>query len=409
MAVRLKIAQSGKELDDVFWVRHQVFVIEEGVYHSNEKGRFLVDRFDVHPFCANLIAYEGENPIATLRLNLDSGTGLPPEQFYDFTDYKNQLEATWDTKEKGPLNVGSAGMLAVRNGWRKRRDVIRALFKLAAGVGDNWKGTHILATANHDNALMYERLGFKALREKYWIEDIGNFIVPMAATLETFYERTIGQTLKSIDTLKFFSDHFQRMVFRAGECIFKEGNEANECYVVDSGSVRIIRENPHDKRELALAVLGSGEIFGELALIDDKPRSATAIAATDSEMIALRRDDFVESLRSQPEHLDLVLGFISQRLRRTDQLALLLAFGSPQQRLEFSLMGFLDSAKIVKRKAGVSVLKVGPNDLAAAAGTDIESSLAYLDALRDRRLCTYTDKQIKFIVSEDEYRRGVVF
>jgi CRP/FNR family transcriptional regulator len=179
--------------------------------------------------------------------------------------------------------------------------------------------------------------------------------------------------------------------------------------VVDSGSVRIIRENPHDERELALAVLGSGEIFGELALIDDEPRSASAIAATDSEMIVLRRDDFMDSLRSQPEHLDLVLGFISQRLRRTDQLALLLAFGSPQQRLEFSLMGFLDSTKLIKRKAGVSVLKVGPNDLAAAAGTDIESSLAYLDVLRDRRLCTYTDKHIKFIVSEDEYRRGVVF
>ena len=123
--------------------------------------------------------------------------------------------------------------------WLRRRDVVRALFKLAATVGRSWGGTHVLVAVNHENALMYERVGFEPVGEKTWVQEIGNEIVPMVSTFSEFYARTVGVRLDGISVLKCFSGQFQRMVYRAGERVFSEFDEADECYVIDEGSVRI--------------------------------------------------------------------------------------------------------------------------------------------------------------------------
>lgn len=397
MGIRLKVAETAKELDDVFWVRHRVYVVAEGKFGGEgNTARYLTDRFDAHPSCANLVAYEGDEPIATMRLNLDTGVGLPPEDYLDFCEEKKRIEVERLLETGEPAKIGSAGMLAVRRGWRRRRDVIRALFKLAANVGRSWGATDILVAANHENAVMYERVGFSALDEKVWVEEIGNAIIPMAATFAEFYARTVGPRLDSIALLKCFSNQFQRAVFRAGERIFNEFDKADECYVIDVGSVKITTSCDRDGRELSFAVLGSGEIFGEMALIDAKTRSASAIAAADTEVIVLRREDFMAGLTSHPENLDLMLNFISDRLRRTDEFAKLLAYGTPVQRLEFALKGLIESAKTTRRPDGTYVLKAGPGDLAAAAGAEESEAKAFLDELNAQGHCEYSDKVIRF-------------
>jgi len=408
MGIRLKLAETAKELDDVFLVRHQVYVAQEGKFGGESyAGRYLVDRFDAHPHCANLIAYEDEDPIATIRLNLDDGIGLPPDELFDFADERRRVEIEWPLETGERAVIGSAGMLAVRKGWRRRRDVIRALFKLAAAVGRSWGATHILVAANYENVSMYRRVGFLPLDEKIWIEDIGNYIVPMASTFADVYNRTVGPRLDCVDLLKCFSNQFQRAVFRAGERIFSEYDEADECYVIDVGSVKITTGNARDGRQLSFAVLGSGEIFGEMALIDAKTRSANAIAAADTEVIVLRRQDFMGGLKQHPERLDIVLSFISDRLRRMDEFAKLLAYGSPVQRLEFALKGYLESARTTRRPDGTCVVKAGPGDLAAAAGTDEREATVFLDDLTAQGQCEYSDKVIRFLQpNHDDHNNG---
>jgi CRP-like cAMP-binding protein len=399
MGIRLKLAETAKELDDVFWVRRQVYVAQEGKFGGGgNTARYLVDRFDAHPDCANLIAYQDQEPIATIRLNLDGGEGLPPEEFYAFGDERRRIEVEWQLECGERAKFISAGMLAVRKGWRRRRDVIRALFKLAAAVGKSWNVTHILVAVNHENSAMYERVGFVSLDGKIWIEEIGNFIVPMVSTFADYYTSTVGPGLDGIELLRCFSNQFERMVFRAGERIFSEFDEADECYVVDVGSVKISTTNARDGRELSFAMLGSGEIFGEMALIDAKTRSANAITAADTEVIALRRDDFLDGLKQHPERLDLVLNFISDRLRRMDEFAKLLAYGSPQQRLEFALKGFLDSARATRRRDGSCELNAGPSDLAAAAGTEQGEAAVFLEELAAQGQCEYSDRSIRFML-----------
>jgi CRP-like cAMP-binding protein len=406
MGIRLKIAETAQELDDVFWLRHQVYVVEEGKFGGDANSRnYLTDRFDAHPTCANLIAYEGAEPVATIRLNLDVGGGLPAEEYFDFSDERRRLAVDWPLETGERTRFKGAGMLAVRNDWRRRRDVIRALFKLVAVVGRSWGVTHIFIIANHENVAMYRRVGFMALYDKIWVEEIGNHIVPMVSTFDEYYARTVGIDVDRIDFLKCFANQFQREVFRSGERIFNEFDEADECYVVDVGNVKITSINAADERELSFAVLGPGEIFGEMALIDAKTRSASATAVTDTEVIVLRRDDFLEGLKQHPERLDLVLSFISDRLRRTDQFAKLLAYGSPAQRLDFALQGFLNSARTTRKPDGTCVLKAGPQDLAAAAGTQEDEAAAFLEKLSRMGYCEYSASSIRFLSPSCEYPR----
>lgn len=245
---------------------------------------------------------------------------------------------------------------------------------------------------------MYQRVGFVAVGEKIWSEKIGNAIVPMLSTFSELYARTVGQRLDDFSLLKCFNSQFQRIVFRAGETIFREFEDADECYVVDVGRVRITKSHGSDDRELVFAMLGPGDIFGEMALIDEKRRSASAIADTDTEVICLRRDDFMEGVRQNPARLEIVLGFISDRLRRTDEFAKLLAYGSTEQRLEFALKGFLESVHDIDEEDGSSLLKIGPSDLAAAAGAEESEAVAFLGTLKSRGHCEFSDKNIRLFV-----------
>lgn len=273
--------------------------------------------------------------------------------------------------------------------------MIRALFKLAATIGSSWSGTHIIVSANHENAPMYERVGFSTLSDKIWIEDIGNHIVPMVATFADVFAQTIGQSLKNVQLFESFSSHFQRAVFRTGERIFSEFDEADECYVIDAGNVRITTTNAKDGRELAFAILGPGEIFGEMALIDAKTRSASATAAADTEVLVIHRQDFMDGLRKHPDRFDEVLGFVSDRLRRTGEFARLLAYGSSEQRLEYALKNVLESAKATRKLDGTCVLRAGPEDLAAAACTKTNEAVDFLEALSTKGYCTYSAKSIE--------------
>src|SRR5215213_7832872 len=78
--------------------------------------------------------------------------------------------------------------------------------------------------------------------------------------------------------------------FPAGVRVFHEGDHSDACYLVRSGDLRVTREHP-DGRAIALATLGPGDIFGELAMLDGEARSASVETLTDSELLALPASD----------------------------------------------------------------------------------------------------------------------
>lgn len=89
MTIKIKIAKTAKEIDDVFRLRYDVYVKEEGLYgDAYDAHQRIIDQFDVVPGAANIIAYNGDEPIATIRINGDTEIGLPLDELYDYSPYR---------------------------------------------------------------------------------------------------------------------------------------------------------------------------------------------------------------------------------------------------------------------------------------------------------------------------------
>jgi CRP-like cAMP-binding protein len=99
--------------------------------------------------------------------------------------------------------------------------------------------------------------------------------------------------------LREFEKLIHRRTFKINETIFWEGEPGVGMYVIKSGAVTIFKHTPGEERE-ELAVLRDGEFFGELALLDESPRSATAVAKEASDIIGLFRPDLFELLEKKP-------------------------------------------------------------------------------------------------------------
>jgi CRP/FNR family cyclic AMP-dependent transcriptional regulator len=102
-----------------------------------------------------------------------------------------------------------------------------------------------------------------------------------------------------------------------GSLILTQGDPGEALFLIRSGQVKV-SVVAEDGREVILSVLGPGSFFGEMALVDDEPRSAHVIAMEDTSLLQLRREDFRTRLRSSPELSIALLRELSRRLRRAD-------------------------------------------------------------------------------------------
>jgi CRP/FNR family transcriptional regulator/CRP/FNR family cyclic AMP-dependent transcriptional regulator len=107
----------------------------------------------------------------------------------------------------------------------------------------------------------------------------------------------------------------RRRSYRKGEVVFHTGDPGDALHIVASGLVRIVVYSAAGT-EKVLTLLGPGEVFGELALLDGAPRSATVEAMESTETIVLRRDDFLHAIRENPRALDALLGVLASMIRR---------------------------------------------------------------------------------------------
>ncbi|WP_017539487.1 MULTISPECIES: Crp/Fnr family transcriptional regulator [Nocardiopsis] len=126
-----------------------------------------------------------------------------------------------------------------------------------------------------------------------------------------------------------------------GQTLFGEGDEGDRLYVVLSGKVKLTRAAV-DGRENLLAVLGPSEMFGELSLFDPRPRTASAVAVTDTVLAGLGHDDLRPFIVSQP-HVSLqLLKALAARLRRTNDVMSDLVFTDVPGRVAKQLLELAD-------------------------------------------------------------------
>ena len=154
--------------------------------------------------------------------------------------------------------------------------------------------------------------------------------------------------------------------FGAGENIFLMGSVGDSMMAVLAGNVRISVPSAEGGREIFLATLAPGDVFGEIALLDGKERTADARAITACELGILCRSDVLTFLRSQPAACFSLIGVLCGRLRQTDEhIAELALLPLPVRLAKTLLRATLGNAQ--------SKLSLSQRELGSIAGAARES------------------------------------
>ncbi len=178
---------------------------------------------------------------------------------------------------------------------------------------------------------------------------------------------------------------------KVGEILFKEGEAADEMYLIKSGKIKIVQKIGEDYKTLAL--LSDGDFFGEMALIDGSPRSATAIAETDVELITFDKAAFRKKIGEEPL-IEYIITELSKRLRRADeQIKFLMIKGDEKRFIAFLITKTQDEG--IKQEDGSYLISMDFNldVIAPIVGIGIEKLKKIIENLEKSNLIkTYNDK-----------------
>jgi CRP/FNR family transcriptional regulator len=168
--------------------------------------------------------------------------------------------------------------------------------------------------------------------------------------------------------------------FPADTRVFHEGDPGDACFIVRTGACRVTREHP-DGRAITLANLGSGAIFGELAMFDGDARSASVETTEDTELLALPASDVRALIRQHPAMAEKLIVALTRRLLDANERLTRQSFQTVPSRVA----GVLNQLLAEETTAGESrdgvTIRLRQSDLAQLAGTSRESVSRFLATL----------------------------
>lgn len=169
--------------------------------------------------------------------------------------------------------------------------------------------------------------------------------------------------------------------FAEGRHIVHKGDPGESAFILKEGMAETLLEKPAGA-SIHLSDIGPGELFGELALFDGEPRSASVIASRDTTVIEIRRELFLKEIARHPETSMKLLSAVAKRLRRSETIVSNFAeriYGDVMPRLESTVAAQLEAAKVICRESKDRV------DMTAAHAEQLlQSTSATAQSLLDR-------------------------
>lgn len=174
--------------------------------------------------------------------------------------------------------------------------------------------------------------------------------------------------------------------------LFAEGESGPELYIIQKGSIRITKIV--DDNEVLLALLQAGDIFGEMALLDNKPRSASAIANEDSILMAVNRANFKGMVVEQPKVISRLTSSLAERIWNLNRQLRNTLIEDPVGRLYDSLVLELEKSRMDLSSRQSHVFGFGPNDLINMVGLARDVGRRAIAALLESKDLTVVDNKL---------------
>jgi len=219
-------------------------------------------------------------------------------------------------------------------------------------------------------------------------------------------KRLVGKFLKRVPAFRSLSDKrinqlindFTIHTFHAGETVFYQTDNSTDLYIILEGGVKVTLLS-EEGEEFVLADLHQGDFFGEMSLIDGKPRSASVIADEDSTFAVLERKRFLEAIKHDPEIAIDLLKSLVERLRNATEREESLAFLAVQQRLVRLFMKLAKDEGMKTAEGSYVVKKRTHKEIAERVGASRESISKVMKRLiSNKRIIEDGDR---FLISRD--------
>ncbi len=295
MSVRIRLAQTAEDLDAVFRLRYRVFSEQEGYFAPRADGR-VVDCFDAFPTTGTVLAEVDGRAVGTYRVTEYTSVGTSTDEWFDFRTHLPPGERS-----------GAASLLAVDQEYREVSGLVFSmlamLYSWAAGRGL----TTLSAAANPVIIDFATRHGWRPVGPQGFSPGHGLTFVPIVLTLSDLPARFV-RFLEKHEKPHLF-DHFERGFYQQGERLFSAGDSADAAYVIVDGEVSIALSDGQE-----VTKLGGGHLIGELALINERPRSATAVASTEVTVMIVDRASFLDALENEPQTARALMHILAERI-----------------------------------------------------------------------------------------------
>ena len=213
-------------------------------------------------------------------------------------------------------------------------------------------------------------------------------------------------TLVMDKKIKEFGPNDISRTYKADSVFFLEGEPGDELFIIQSGSVKITKIVSDN--EVLLAVLKAGDIFGEMALLEGKPRAATAIAYDDCEVMVINRTNFEQMIKTQPQLIAKVTTVFAERIWLMYKQLYNTMLSNPLGRMYYALLIQLEKDRIPLDRFGSYTFSFGQWELANMVGLpEREANLILGKMLENKKIQIINNKihttSIEEIVRQVEY------
>lgn len=196
--------------------------------------------------------------------------------------------------------------------------------------------------------------------------------------------------------------------FDADSVLFREGDSGEALYIIQTGIIKLSKVDL-EGHEKTLTILRQPEFFGEMALLGNQSRSATAVALGNLHVQVLFADDFQKLISGYPQIGLNVTNTLARRLRGMDDEAQILSYKDAQGRVAYVLLRLHHNGLIEFNEGGVALIQLTHQELANLAGTSRETVTRALKALEREQVIKTRPKEILLIDPEglEELLHGI--
>ncbi|MBI4526034.1 MAG: Crp/Fnr family transcriptional regulator [Deltaproteobacteria bacterium] len=196
--------------------------------------------------------------------------------------------------------------------------------------------------------------------------------------------------------LRKLESFLEQRSFPKSQIIFHAHERGNSLFIIKRGRVKISM-NDRNGREIILGILKAGDFFGEMALLDSEPRSATVSSLEPCQALVLSREQFLQFIPRHPEVVMKMLTTFSQRLRKADEKISRLVFADAYEKVASVLVEITEERKIPLNVGAEIVLSLSRKELADLVGLSRETLTRVIAAFQKAGLVRIDGRRIGII------------